>query len=317
LSKLNIGILGYSSLAQKAIIPAILKSDKFNLCAIGRRDKNADIELPDSVRVCSYIELLEDHSLDAIYVSLPTSMHYEWGLKTLIAGKHLLLEKTFTISQHEANELIALSSKKGLVAMEALMYLHHPLFVKTKELISKVGDIHTIEAFFGFPSLPSGNFRNDYSLGGGAIMDALIYPLSFCLEIFDRTPDSYDFNINFDQEAGIDKNGTLILKYGAAVCFISYGFGLQYRNEYRIWGSDAIIHSNRVFSKPANMECKIAITSDNIVEELAVDAADHFCLMFIDFYNKIFDKTKSGLNVSGNILRRMEIISSIYKVSYT
>ena len=111
---LKIGVLGNSSIARRSVIPAIKECKDFVLAGVGSREGQ------------SYESIL-DSDVDAVYVSLPVGLHYEWGKKVLKSGKHLLMEKTFTESYGQAKELFDIASVLNLSCMEALMYEFHPL----------------------------------------------------------------------------------------------------------------------------------------------------------------------------------------------
>ena len=74
----------------------------------------------------SYDALLGDEGVDAVYIPLPNGLHHEWTMRSLRAGKHVLVEKPFTRRPAEVGEAFELASGSGLVLMEAFMYRHHP-----------------------------------------------------------------------------------------------------------------------------------------------------------------------------------------------
>lgn len=184
---LRLGVLGCSSIAQRSIIPAIQASDGLTLGAVASRSpaQAADWAERLGCQGLSYEELMASDELDAVYVSVPTGLHAAWGRKVLSHGKHLLLEKSFTTTLEETRELLALAAQHDLVAMEALAYVHHP-FVQTIHALlqsGRLGAIRHVDARFGFPDRSDEDIRYRRELGGGAILDTLIYPLSFCLDI--------------------------------------------------------------------------------------------------------------------------------------
>ena len=123
------------------------------------------------------------------------------GTSCLGKSKHLLVEKTFTHSEVTAAALVEEGKQNQLVVMEALTYVYHPLFGQVRSIAhsGSLGEVRHVEAHFGFPYLPETDIRNQAQLGGGAILDALIYPLSFCLYILGDQYNSYYSNIVFDR----------------------------------------------------------------------------------------------------------------------
>ncbi|GAA3402970.1 Gfo/Idh/MocA family protein [Paenibacillus hodogayensis] len=315
--ELNIGIIGFSSIAKKAIIPALKEIDYFNLKLIGTRNKKSELNTDyPNVIFCSYDEVIASEEIDCVYVSLPVSLHFEWAKKVIESGKHLLLEKTFTDSLDKAKELIALAEDRKVICMEALMYIYHPLFKKVMELLDNkvIGEIRTIEASFGFPYLTFSDIRNSPDLGGGAILDALIYPLSLSLKVAKKDNIKMKSELFVKTDAfDVDTRGFLLLNIGGITAYISYGFGFYYRNEYFIWGTEGYIKVNRGFSRPSDLSNSIFVKTKNLEQEINVEPANHFIGMLDAFKNKIHGIDQSGTNEKEDILLRMEIISKLYE----
>src|SRR5690348_6700886 len=130
----------------------------------------------------SYEALLADDGIDAIYVPLPNSMHCEWTIRSMQAGKHVLCEKPLGVSAAEAREMFAAAQRHGRHLVEAYPYLAQPYTIKARELIREgaIGEIKLIQACFAFPlSDASSPIRLDRALGGGALFDVGCYPISF------------------------------------------------------------------------------------------------------------------------------------------
>ncbi|KAF8526948.1 hypothetical protein BU17DRAFT_40280, partial [Hysterangium stoloniferum] len=132
------------------------------------------------------VELVDDPEIDVIYNPLPNALHYEWTMRALRAGKHVLVEKPMATTSEEAREMIATAQQKGLVLLEAIHYTFHPATQRVKEIIisGELGNVKDIKAEFAVPSLPYGilfhkdDIRFNYDLGGGCTMDMGVYPLS-------------------------------------------------------------------------------------------------------------------------------------------
>jgi xylose dehydrogenase (NAD/NADP) len=128
----------------------------------------------------SYERLLEDPEVDAIYISLPNSLHVEWSVRALAAGKHVLCEKPLTRNPHEAEEAFAAAERAGLVLMEAFMWRHSPQTAKLLQLVQGgvIGQLQLVRATFSFPVEGRRNIRLDPALEGGALMDVGTYCVS-------------------------------------------------------------------------------------------------------------------------------------------
>jgi D-xylose 1-dehydrogenase (NADP+, D-xylono-1,5-lactone-forming) len=128
----------------------------------------------------SYEELLTDPDVEAVYISLPNSMHIEWSVRALEAGKHVLCEKPLSRRPHEVERVFDVADSNERLLMEAFMYRHHPQTRRLTELVEQgaVGKVRMIRAAFGFVAHDPANVRLSVTLDGGALMDVGCYCVS-------------------------------------------------------------------------------------------------------------------------------------------
>ena len=128
------------------------------------------------VRVgASYEEVLDDPEVDAVYIPLVNSLHREWTLRSLSAGKHVLCEKPLAMNASEADEMAGAADRARLLLMEAFMYRFHP---RTRGFVESLQHpLHT-NAWFGFTLSDPSNYRARAALGGGALLDVGCYAVS-------------------------------------------------------------------------------------------------------------------------------------------
>jgi D-xylose 1-dehydrogenase (NADP+, D-xylono-1,5-lactone-forming) len=128
----------------------------------------------------SYEALLADDAIDAVYISLPNSLHHEWTLRAIEAGKHVLVEKPYSRRSAEVEEAWGAAASAGVVVMEAFMWRHHPQAALAKSLVADgaIGRLSLIRTTFSFPLLELGNIRMARELDGGALMDVGCYCIS-------------------------------------------------------------------------------------------------------------------------------------------
>jgi D-xylose 1-dehydrogenase (NADP+, D-xylono-1,5-lactone-forming) len=128
----------------------------------------------------SYEALLEDDGVDAVYISLPNSMHHEWTLKAIEAGKHVLVEKPYSRRAADVEEAWDAAARAGVVVMEAFMYRHQPQAAKARELVESgaIGRLRSVHAVFSFRLDDLENIRALPELEGGALMDLGCYCVS-------------------------------------------------------------------------------------------------------------------------------------------
>ena len=127
-----------------------------------------------------YDALLADPEVDAVYISLPNSMHVEWSERALRAGKHVLCEKPMGRRTPEVERVFDVAEREGRLLMEAFMYRHNPQTRRLSELIADgaVGRMRMIRASFSFSEPDLGNVRLSAALDGGALMDVGCYCVS-------------------------------------------------------------------------------------------------------------------------------------------
>lgn len=176
------GILGAAKFAQNHMGPAIHAAKGAELAALatsseekaaGFRAFASGLRLHDS-----YEALLADPGIDAVYIPLPNTLHLEWSLKAVAAGKHVLTEKPMTMRAAEFDQLIAARDASGLVVAEAYMIVHHPQWQKARDLIAEgaIGRLEHVDTAFSYDNRTEpGNIRNRPETGGGGIRDIGVY----------------------------------------------------------------------------------------------------------------------------------------------
>jgi predicted dehydrogenase len=181
---LNWGLLSTARINRK-LIPAIRETPRAELVSVASRSQSradqyaTEWSIPQAHG--SYEALLEDPDVDVIYVSLPNSFHTEWTVKALESGKHVLCEKPLALSVADCNRIIEASQANGVIGMEAVMYLYHPILHKTREMIRDgiLGEVTMVRGNFSFLLDRPDDVRWDPDLGGGSLWDIGSYPVSF------------------------------------------------------------------------------------------------------------------------------------------
>jgi predicted dehydrogenase len=182
--KVRIGVLGAASVVSMALTgPARFVPD-VSILAVAARDParaRAFARKHHILRVHpTYADLLADPEIDAVYNPLPNSLHAEWTIRALRAGKHVLCEKPFASNAPQAEAMAQAAVEAGRVLSEAFAYRYHPLAARMRAIVAsgELGAIRRIEAQFCFLLPSPGNIRYRYDLAGGATMDCGCYPIS-------------------------------------------------------------------------------------------------------------------------------------------
>lgn len=176
------GILGAANFAREHMGPAIHAAKGAELVAIATSDpaKAAPfLEFAPQARVFdSYDALLADADIDAVYVPLPNTLHVEWTLKALAAGKHVLCEKPIAMQASDFVALEAAAKKADRLCAEAFMIVHHPQFIRARELVQggAIGKLVHVDTVFTYNNAGDvGNIRNKADMGGGGLRDIGVY----------------------------------------------------------------------------------------------------------------------------------------------
>ena len=189
------GVLGAAKIGARAVIPAIAEASNATLVAVASRDlpraQALVADYPGARALASYEALLQDDEIEAVYIPLPNSMHVEWAIRALEAGKHVLCEKPLGVTSDEVRRIRTASERTGRLVMEAFMYRFHPQIRWTLEQLAagRIGAVRLVRSAFVFDlhSRPN-DIRLQGALGGGSLMDVGCYPLSFCRVVFGGPP---------------------------------------------------------------------------------------------------------------------------------
>jgi predicted dehydrogenase len=192
---LRIGVLGAASIAPSALIKPAENSAEVVVAAVAARDAARAQEFAAKHGIArvheSYEALIADPDLDAVYNPLPNGLHGRWTRAALAAGKHVLCEKPFTANAAEAREIADLAAKSDRVVMEAFHYRYHPLALRVEQIVAsgELGKLERVEAALCFPLPKFSDIRYNYSLAGGATMDAGCYAVHMARTFGGSTPE--------------------------------------------------------------------------------------------------------------------------------
>ena len=177
------GILSTAHI-NRQLIPGAHASDKVELIAVASREQSkADAYAHDwgiERAYGSYDALLEDPDVEAVYISLPNTMHCEWSIRALEAGKHVLCEKPLSRHPEDVGRAFDAAENAGRLLSEAFMYRHHPQTTRLVELVRKgaIGELRLIRSTFSYSLYDAENIRLRTDVEGGSLMDVGCYCVS-------------------------------------------------------------------------------------------------------------------------------------------
>ena len=272
--------MGCADIATRRMLPAIAAEPGVVPAAVASRDHGRAAAVAaryGCAAVGGYAALLERSDVDAVHVPLPIALHAPWVERALLAGKHVLAEKPLTTDAARTAELAALARSRGLVLMENVMFLHHSMHRRLRELIDggAVGEPRSFAAAFTIPPPPAGDIRYRPDLGGGALLDIGLYPLRAAQLLLGPRLDVVGADLREDPRHGVDTEGAVLLRTPEGVTAqLTFGMRHAYRNTYELWGSEGGLRVERAFTPPADLRPVVHHERQGERRTLSLDADD-------------------------------------------
>lgn len=295
---LRLGVLGAAAIAWRRTLPSLPSG--LRLAAVGSRDPARAARFTDrfgGVPVAGPAAVLDRDDVDAVYVPLPTALHAEWAAAALRAGKHVLVEKPLATTAADAAELVGLARARGLLLMENFAFLHHRTDRAVTDLLDAgtIGELRAVTAEFAFPPLPDGDIRHRPELGGGALLDAGVYPVRLALRHLGAGTEVCGAALHVEPELGVDVAGAALLAGPTGItAHVAFGFRHAYRCGYVLWGSAGRIAVERAFTAPDDHAPTVRVETTDDVQERTLPADAQFRNLLAAFAAAIAGETPSA-----------------------
>jgi len=301
----------------RSLIPPIRHSRHSELIAVGSRSQTQASAYANEWGIPkahgSYEALLADPEIDAIYNSLPNSLHLEWTIKALDAGKHVLCEKPMCLTVAELDQITAAAASSGKVVAEAFMYRHHPQTLKVIELVTSgvIGELRLIRGTFTYKLTNPANPRLDIDLGGGSVWDVGCYPISYARLLAGSEPEEV-FGWQMNSPAGVD------LLFAGQMRFANHfyaqfdsSFDVPFRVNIEVVGSEGTIAISNPY-KPGKND-KITLTHNDKTETIPIRGQELYIGEVIDMENAILHAQPPRISLAdsrGNIAAICALLQS-------
>jgi xylose dehydrogenase (NAD/NADP) len=277
---MRLGLLSTARINDQ-ILAAAAATDRVDVVAVASRDPRRARAYADERGIerahGGYEALLEDRGVDTVYVSLPNSLHHEWTLRALAAGKHVLCEKPYSRRPAEVEEAFAEAEARGLVLMEAYMYRHHPQTHRVRALVEDgaVGRVRLIRSAFSFPLSDSADIRTAPELEGGALLDAGCYCVSVSRLLAGEPERALAEQVL--GPTGVDLSFHGLLRFaGDVVAAFDTSFRLPRRQEVEVLGEEGILRVGAPFRVDFGGET--TLLRDGELERIEVPQANAYAL---------------------------------------
>lgn len=220
---MKLAILGTGKIVEE-VLPVLKEINGIELSAIlstprsiEKAEKLAEL-YAISQASSDYDSILANPDVDTVYVALPNHLHYDYAKKALLAGKHVICEKPFTLTLAEFEDLAKIADQKNRILLEAITNQYLGNFASIKANLAKLGDIKIVECNYSQYSSRYDAFKRgeiapafDPAKGGGALRDLNIYNIHLVVGLFGK-PERVQYLANM--ERGVDTSGILIMDYG-------------------------------------------------------------------------------------------------------
>ena len=275
----KLGIISTANI-NRLVLAGAAESDEVDVVAVASRDqKRAEAYAREhgiERAYGSYESLLADSDVDAVYISLPNSLHVEWSIQSLEAGKHVLCEKPLDKRPEEVERAFDAAERANRLLAEAFMYRHNPQTGKVKELVEggAIGAVRFVRAAFGFSLDDFANVRLVADLHGGALMDVGCYCVSGSRLVAGEPLSVYGRQLV--GESGVDVLFTGTMNFANDVVGqFDCGFVMQERDELEIVGEEGSLF----LDDPWHARTPgIQIRRADSVEELVLQPVDSYRL---------------------------------------
>jgi predicted dehydrogenase len=320
--KIRWGVISCARIADSAVIPGIKTSPHSILYAIAGKDPQrlADFNSrhePEKA-YSTYEELLDDPNVDAVYIPLPNSLHFEWVLKASQKGKHILCEKPLGLTAKEVSDMDAACKKNGVLLMEAFDYRHNPAVIKVKELVDSgvAGNISLIEGYFSINLTNRSDIRMIKHLGGGAVYDIGTYTVNLINYLKGKLPATIQATAVFDPETGVDMNTCAMYTYDDDTLAVFHcSMNSTYMNGFRIAGDKAIIEYPSLYHALGVTE--IRIHKENATEIIKIDCPHSYMLEVEQFARCILFGEKPLISIQETYDNMLTVERIFTKIGYS
>ncbi|HQZ39889.1 MAG TPA: Gfo/Idh/MocA family oxidoreductase [Vicinamibacterales bacterium] len=243
----------------RRLIPAMRACARSAITAVASRTLSRartfarEWDIPIAVE--GYRSLLDRDDVDAVYIPLPNSLHAEWTLKAIAAGKHVLCEKPLATNPADVDRMQAAALATGVIVEEGFMYRHEPLTDQVVALVSAgaVGAVRAVVSGFTYARNRPDDVRLSASLGGGALLDVGCYPVSYACLLAGSAALSATATARFLPD-GVDEELAGVLRFrGDRMASIYAGFRAAYRTWLDVLGSEGSLSVPHPF-KPDGRE---------------------------------------------------------------
>lgn len=289
-SKIRFGIIGCSSIAERTTIPAIIKAKNATLQTIGSRSIDKAEKFAKKFLCRShgtYDDVLNDENVDAVYISLPIGLQKELVIKSAKAGKHIICEKSASVSFTDVKKMVKICEDNKVRLLEGFSFRFHPQHKQIIKIIERGSFGRTLNFISKFlipmEETPQ-NFRFKKDLGGSALNDLGCYIICASRMIFKSNPVSVNCRLFQKTKNNIYSYGNILLEFpDNHLAFGVFGYENGFQSNYKVISENSTIMSEIAYNIKLNKKPIINFNTGNEEKRLELDASNQSKLMIEDF----------------------------------
>ena len=268
----------------------------------------------------SYEALLADPDVEAIYNPLPNHLHVPWTARAAEAGKHVLCEKPIAMSAEEAQSLIEVRDRTGLIVQEAFMIRAHPQWIRVVDEIraGTLGELRAYAGVFSYFNDDLANIRNRAEYGGGGLMDIGCYLIHTARMVFGREPARVSGAIERDPRTGIDSVTALSLDFAPGLAVGVCATQMVPSQRVQIFGTKGRLEVEIPFNAPPDRPCRIFIDDGSRLGEapppVELPIANQYTLQG-DLFSLAVRKKGQATYPLEDSVRNMRVIDAVVRAA--
>ena len=334
---IRIGVLGTAAIAERRMIPAILKEPDFEYAgvAIATREETGTGCTEEEFRpvwqrkeekaaafaekfggetVAGYEAMLRREDVDAVYIPLPPALHFRWIMAALQHGKHVICEKPMTVSAEQSRAAAAEAEARGLALTENYGFCFHRQMKRMQEAVrnGSIGELRLVRAAFCFPHRAETDFRYNRALGGGALLDCGGYTVKAASAFLGPDAEITESELVITPGHEVDVYGSATMRDGTGLSAqLSFGMDNAYVCELAVWGSTGSITATRAFTAPDGFPAPVILRQGSETTE-AAETDDQFAEILREFRDCIAGEGRRKQEYE-SILRQSRLTETILK----
>ena len=292
-------ILGYSSIAERRVIPAAANVAAIDEISIASKSRPGPDGWPKAGRFFrDYDVALRDSDADIVYLSLPNAMHEHWVMSALGAGKHVIVDKPAMMTTEGSRRAVREAQRIRRVLAEATVFGYHPQFEALRDFLKDHGPLTHVDAQFIIPPLPIANFRNHREFGGGCLADMGPYAAGIMRMLGGGAPSRVTALAGGRHpETGVDMGFSAQARLANGGIFSGhFSFEGEYQNRLLVVARSASVMIERVFSPPSDFRMEWRRRVRNVESAVTFDIADTFALFMEAVVSAIASGDHAGLH---------------------